>query len=374
MAKVPADTVKYNIYAKIKIDGVVEKADVVGALFGQSEGLLGEDLELRDLQKSGRIGRIEVDIKPRNGKSKGTILIPSSLDMVETSVIAATIESVDRVGPCNANITVTKVEDARNVKRKKLIKRAKEILKNLMTDEMPESLELTEEVRKAVKLSEIITYKGLPAGPGVPSSDSIIVVEGRADVLNLLRCGIKNAIGVEGTNIPQQIKQLSKKKTVIAFVDGDRGGEMILKELNQTAEVDFVAQAPEDKEVEDLTKKEAILSLRRKMPLDQFEYSYGNKSKKNKKSKKKLLNALDDVKGSLVAKLFDENVEEISEVEIKDLIDTLGHVKPRYVVLDGIITQRLVDAAKDANVESLVGVNTASKLKKKGVDVLTGSS
>ncbi|HDI72506.1 MAG TPA: DNA primase, partial [Candidatus Altiarchaeales archaeon] len=174
MAKAPADTIKYNIYADITIDGVVEKPDVVGAIFGQSEGLLGEELELRDLQKTGRIGRIEVDIKTRVGKSTGTIVVPSSLDMVETSIIAAAIETVDRVGPCNAKITVRDIEDARSSKRKKVVNRAKELLKRLMNEEIPESMALTEEVKKAVQLSEISSYEGLPAGPSIDSADSII--------------------------------------------------------------------------------------------------------------------------------------------------------------------------------------------------------
>lgn len=403
MAKAPADTVKYNIYANVRIDGVVEKADVVGALFGQSEGLLGEDLELRDLQKTGRVGRIEVDIKPRNGKSTGKIVIPSSLDMVETSIIAATIESVDRVGPCNADINVFKVEDARNMKRKKLVTRAKEILKGLLNEELPESIELTEEVRKAVQLSEITSFKGLPAGPGVESSESVIIVEGRADVLNLLKCGIKNAIGVEGTNIPPAVKDLSKSKTTIAFVDGDRGGMMILNELDQVGDVDFVAQAPKGKEVEELGKKEIIMALRRKMPLDQFKAAASgqnggnggrNKGSSHKSSRnnrrdqsrgrgsstsqtrssgqdKELLSELSNVRGKLVAKLYSDSREEVSEVEIKDLIDSLADVQPAFIVLDGIVTQRLVDAAEANGVKTVVGVNTAAKLDKKGVRIIT---
>ncbi|MBD3262365.1 MAG: DNA primase [Candidatus Altiarchaeales archaeon] len=374
MAKAPADTVKYNIYADIRIEGIVEKPDVVGALFGQSEGLLGEELELRDLQKTGRIGRIEVDIKTKNGKSTGQILIPSSLDMVETSIIAAAIEAVDRVGPCNARVSVKRVEDARNSKRKSMVKRAKDILKNVMDTEIPESLELTDEVRRSVQLSEITAYKGLPAGPAVERSDSVIVVEGRADVLTLLKCGIKNAVGVGGTNIPGVIKDLGKTKTLIAFIDGDRGGEIILKELVQVADIDFVARAPRGKEVEELGKKEVIMSLRRKIPTDQNGVKASEKKEERKGSiNKKLLSELDSVKGSLVARLFDDQIKKVAEVEIKDLIDSLKGVQPTYVVLDGIITQRLVDASADAGVQILVGVNTASKLKGKKVRVLTGT-
>jgi len=388
MAKAPADTIKYNVYAEITIDGVVEKPDVVGALFGQSEGLLGEELELRDLQKTGRIGRIEVDIKTKAGKSTGTVIVPSSLDMVETSIIAATIETVDRVGPCNAHIRVTNVVDARNSKRKLMAERAKEILKKLMHEEIPESMELVEEVRKSVQLSEITIYKGLPAGPAVEESDSIILVEGRADVLALLRCGIKNAVAVGGTNIPKTVAELSRSKTAIAFLDGDRGGDIILKELTQTSDIDFVARAPPGKEVEDLGKKEIIMALRKKIPTDQARNGQGRKGEFKDEWKgefkeavepqepevnpQDLMPELASVKGRLNAKLYDRERKVIAEVEIKDLINTLGTVQPAYIVLDGIITQRLVDAASRAQVKALIGVNTASDIKSTyGITVLT---
>ncbi|MBU0763150.1 MAG: DNA primase [Candidatus Altiarchaeota archaeon] len=379
MAKAPADTIKYNIHAEITIDGVVEKPDVVGAIFGQSEGLLGEELELRDLQKTGRIGRIEVDIKTKSGKSNGSVLVPSSLDMVETSIIAAAIETVDRVGPCNARIRVLNVEDARNSKRKMMADRAKDILKKLMRDEIPESMELVDEVRKSVQLSEITAYKGLSAGPSIEDSESIIIVEGRADVLNLLKCGIKNAIAVGGTNIPRLVADLSKSKTTIAFIDGDRGGEIILKELLQVADIDFVARAPQGKEVEDLGKKEIIMALRKKIPSDQLKNGRRRDGTQNVEAYEgeeknipvpseprvqvDFLKELQTIKGRLGAKLLDDAGLVVAEVEIKDLINTLGNVKPSHVVLDGIITQRLVDAAHKAEVKTLVGVNKAADIK-----------
>lgn len=389
MAKAPADTIKYNIYAEITIDGVVEKPDVVGAIFGQSEGLLGEDLELRDLQKTGRIGRIEVDITTKSGKSNGTVIIPSSLDMVETSIIASAVEEVDRVGPCNGKIRVTNVEDARFSKRKHMVERAKAILKKLMDEQIPESDELTEEVRKAVQLSEIISYQGLPAGPSVENADSIIVVEGRADVLNLLKSGIKNAIAVGGTNVPKQIVELSKMKTTIAFVDGDRGGDIILKELAQVADLDFVAHAPAGREVEELGKKEIIMALRRKVPPKQARTaSHGRaetvvpmrKTRAVPAAKDKfvqsatandvLIKELETVKGKLTAKLYDKSMNVIAEIEIKDLVSSLTDVQPHIVVFDGIITQRLIDAAAKSNVNEIVGVNKSAITSAKGIKIL----
>jgi DNA primase len=380
MAKAPADTIKYNIYADITIDGVVEKPDVVGAIFGQSEGLLGEELELRELQKTGRIGRIEVDIKTKVGKSAGSVVIPSSLDMVETSIIAAAVETVDRVGPCNAKIIIKDIEDARSSKRKHIVDRAKELLKKLVDEEIPESDKLTDEVKKSVQLSGITSYQGLPAGPGVDAAESVILVEGRADVLNLLKCGIKNVVAVGGTNIPKQIIDLSKGKTTISFLDGDRGGGIILKELSQIADVDFVARAPKGKEVEELSKKEIIMALRRKIPLSQVrgyeESVVGVETprtgiEETGGDNKKLLGLLSDVKGKLTAKLYDEKLELITEIEIKDLVDSLKDVQPYCVVFDGIVTQRLVDAAAESKVVYVVGINKSAISDTKKVKILT---
>jgi len=270
-AKDEFGTTKYVIYAEFEASGIVERPDVVGAIFGQTEGLLGDDLDLRELQKTGRIGRIRVEVHTKAGKTYGTITVPSSLDRVETAILAAALETIDRVGPAEAKIKVLRIEDVRATKRKYIIERAKEILEGLMEQEIPETQELTEEVKKAVRAKELIEYgpEKLPAGPHVPFSDSIIVVEGRADVLNLLKHGIKNAIAVEGTSVPETIIKLSKERIVTAFTDGDRGGELILKELLQVADVDYVARAPEGKEVEELTKKEIVKSLRSKVPAEQ---------------------------------------------------------------------------------------------------------
>ncbi len=269
------ETTKYIIHAKIKVDGVIERPDVVGAIFGQTEGLLGDDLDLRELQKSGRIGRIDVNTKSSGGKSIGTIDLPSSLDKVETSILAASLETIDRIGPCVSTISVTRVEDVRSSKRRYIIDRAKVILTGLFDESVPGSQEITEEVKQSVRVEEMIQYgkDGIPAGPNIYDSDAIIVVEGRADVLTLLKYGIKNAIAVGGTNIPQAVIDLCKKKIVTAFTDGDRGGELIIKELMQVTDIDFVARAPDGKGVEELTQKEVMKALHQKIPIEQaMEY------------------------------------------------------------------------------------------------------
>ncbi len=218
---------KYVIQARITASGVVERSDVVGAIFGQTEGLLGNELDLRDMQKSGRMGRIEVDIKSSKGKSIGEITIASSMDQVETSVFAAALETVERVGPCKATLKVISLEDSRAGKRDQIIERARELLLGIVTESRSAGVNITDSVRQLIQTDEIVSYGGkLPAGPNVENSDAVILVEGRSDVLNLLRHSIKNAISVEGTNIPKEIVELCKSRTVTAFVDGDRGGEM----------------------------------------------------------------------------------------------------------------------------------------------------
>ena len=266
------NTTKYMVKAKINADGIVEKPDVVGAIFGQTEGLLGDELDLRDLQKSGRIGRIEVEVTSKGGKSEGIIYMSSSLDQVETVILASALETVDRVGPCKASIHVLGIEDVRVTKREKVVERAKELLNELIRQSKGSSFDLTDSVRQSVQVEEITTYgkDRCPAGPNVKDSEAIIIVEGRSDVLNLLKAGIKNAIAVEGTNIPKTVQDLSRERVATAFVDGDRGGELILRELFQVAEVDFVARAPRAHEVEELTAKQIIKCLRNKVPGDQY--------------------------------------------------------------------------------------------------------
>ncbi len=270
MGKTYIDTVKYLVYANVEIGGLVEKPDVVGAVFGQTEGLLGDDLDLRELQKNGRIGRIEVDIVPRGGKSVGKIKLPSSLDMVETCILAAALETVDRVGPCEARLAIDKIEDTRSTKRKVLVDRAKSLLKNMLLHEIPESKEISEQVRSEVKTSEVSDYgpEKLPAGPGIAETDSIILVEGRADVINLLKNDITNVVAVGGANVSPAIAKLCQEKEVTVFLDGDRGGDIIMAELARICEIDFVARAPTGKEVEELTRKEIIKCLRSKIPFE----------------------------------------------------------------------------------------------------------
>jgi len=264
------ETTKYLIHLTLQIEGVVDKPDVVGAIFGQTEGLLGEDLDLRDLQRTGRVGRIDVQIITKRGETKGEILISSSLDRAETALLASSLETIDRVGPCTARVKVDRIEDIRVTKRRKIVERAKELLLEDFDEGSINSDDLLDEVREVIRI-EKLEYLGeerVHAGPNVVASDAIILVEGRADVINLLRYGIKNAVAVEGTNVPRVIIDLCSQKTATTLLDGDRGGELILRELLQVAEIDFVAYSPRGKSVEEMSRKEIVKALRNKVPVE----------------------------------------------------------------------------------------------------------
>ncbi|MBS3065081.1 MAG: DNA primase [DPANN group archaeon] len=271
MGKISPVSIKYVIHAKFELSGIAEKPDIIGAVFGQTEGLLGSNLELRELQKMGRIGRIDVITENKDGKTNGEIILPSSMGKTETAIIGASLETIERVGPCEAKIKVGKIDDVRVAKRDFVRDRAQELLKTLVAD-MPDSQEFTNMLNDNIRSGEIAEFgsEKIAAGPEIETSKEIIIVEGRADVLTLLRYGIKNAIALQGTKVPQTIVDLIKEKEEITlFVDGDRGGELIIKKVAELTNVNFVAFAPDGKEVEELTGKEILKALRSKITWDE---------------------------------------------------------------------------------------------------------
>ncbi|OYT30682.1 MAG: DNA primase [Thermofilum sp. ex4484_79] len=368
-------TAKYIIHARMEIFGTVEKPDIVGAIFGQTEGLLGEELDFRELQKSGRLGRIEVSLNRSGNRTICHIKIPSNLDRAETALIAAALETIDKVGPYSAKAEVSRIEDVREEKRKKIIERAKELLRK-WEQELPESKELTEEVLKSLRATEIRKYgpEGLPAGPDIDRSDTIIIVEGRADVINLLRHGYRNVIAMEGATLPKTIIELSKRKNVILLVDGDRGGELIVKNVVGKVDVDYVARAPPGREVEELTGKEIAKALRNKLPLEEFLETL-EKEKRIKQEKvlkekttvapscaltveipEDVMKEISNLKGTLEALVYNENWKNIARVPVKDLVKTIsGLDNVKTVIFDGIITQRIVDIAYEKKIELVIG-------------------
>ncbi len=364
---------KYVIQAKFEIEGVVEKSDVIGAIFGQTEGLFGPELDLRELQKTGRIGRIEIDLVSKHDRTTGSINIPSTLDRVSVAIIAAAVESIDRVGPCNAKVTLEGIEDVRETRRKAIVDRAKTILKSWDIEAMTSVENIMKEISEGARPLDVKEYgpDDLPAGPEVNSSSSLIIVEGRADVINLLRCGIKNVIGVEGVNIPETIIRLTKeKKEVTAFLDGDRGGDLILKELLQVAKVDYVARAPQGKEVEELTPKDVIKILEDKTPLKPLEKAQVSVQKeapvpKEAPIQKEVAEVCMSLKDTLEAVLLNDKMETILRIPVSQLAERLPELENIHtVVFDGIITQRLVDIAGERNVKVIVGCRMAEITKK----------
>ncbi len=404
MGKISPVHAKYIIHTKINIDGIVDKPDVIGAIFGQTEGLLGNDLELRELQRSGRIGRIEVNLENKNGKTFGEIVIPSSLDKAETAIIGAAIETTQRIGPCNSKVLVETIEDVRITKRDFVIERAKELLRDLTNKVLPDSQEITEQVTQSVRMMEIREYgrEKLAAGPSIDDAEEIILVEGRADVLNLLKYGIKNALALNGTSIPETVKELSKKKVLTLFVDGDRGGDLIIKGLiNAGVELDYVIKAPDGKEVEEITKKEIHKALRSKVTIEQVKFDLGivttpqvilerpqekpiqvQEAKQEVFVKKsinpnlrKFKDLLDDLVGTRGAYILDENMNLLGKVPIMELPNTIKNLNNSAyaIVFDGYIDKNIVNAAEHSGVKYLAGMKSRVNPRETKVELITSS-
>ncbi|WP_048078575.1 DNA primase DnaG [Desulfurococcus mucosus] len=384
---------KYLIRARIEVDGVVEKHDIIGAIFGQTEGLFGNEFDLRVLQDKGRIGRIQVNTKIQGNKIVGEILIPSNLDRVETALLAALIETVDKVGPYDSSISVVDIVDLRMERIKKIMERTIEILRKWGKEKTPDVRELIKSIQESMKAPEPVSYgpEELPAGPDVDKSEELILVEGRADVINLLRYGYTNTIALGGARrVPETIKRLAEHKKTTLFVDGDHGGDLIIKEVLRNVKVDYIVRAPPDREVEELSSREVEEALSRKTDVFQYleeQVKQGNKDaqfllqvqrKLHKlpeeagKPPEKLVkevaetltlpaSLLDDVKslyGTLEAKLYSGDWSLVKQVPVKDLVQELQGVEPGRVyavVFDGIVTQRLLEVAAEKQVKALIG-------------------
>jgi DNA primase len=358
-------TVKYVIRAKFEIGGVVEKPDVIGAVFGQTEGLFGSELDLRELQKSGRIGRIEIGLQSKQDKTTGTILIPTSLDRVSTAIIAASLESINRVGPCEARVKLEKLEDIRDARRRTIIERAKNILHEWTIESMPNTEDIFREVSETLRAHKVEKYgpEELPAGPNADSAKEIIIVEGRADIVNLLRCGIENTVALEGAKVPETIIRLTKEKEATALLDGDRGGDLILKELLQVTEIRYIARAPQGKEVEELNSKEVFAALQNRVPVEEVR---GKKFRERRKIlvPRQILEAQKELEGTLEAILFNEKMVQMERLPVSRLAERLQQINNvDTVVFDGVITQRLVDIANEKNINYLVASRISDVVK-----------
>ncbi len=393
MGKISPVSIKYIVHADLQLSGMVEKPDIIGAVFGQTEGLLGSDLELRELQKSGRIGRIDVKLETKNGITSGEILLPSSMGKSETTIIAAALETIERVGPCDAKIKVSNIEDVRISKRSFILDRAKQLLQNLISDQ-PDSQVFTSAITQEVRTLEVMEYgpDKLPAGPKIDDSEEIIIVEGRADVLTLLRYGIRNVVALKGARATDTIIDLIKRKIVTLFIDGDRGGDLIIKRLSELADIDYVARAPDGKEVEELTLKEIHKALRLKIAWEQTKAELPPESEKNnfsgiqreeaasaetirqmsapseherisRRGLKQLKSMADELLGTRGAFVLDENLNILGRVPVKELADTLQNMSEGVfaIVMDGAVDPKLSRLAEAKNIKFIIAKNSTGK-------------
>jgi len=367
--------VKYLVKLRFEVDGVVERADVIGAIFGQTEGLFGPEMNLNELQKSWKVGRIEINLESKNDKTRGDVLIPMSTDIGTAALIAAAVESVDKVGPCSSKFILEGIEDVRASKRKQIVDRAKLIVRDWSSKSSSEGENVLKDVVESTKRARVVNYgiENLPAGPGVYTSDVVYLVEGRADVVLFLRAGIENVVALEGTSVPDSIIELGKKKRLIAILDGDRGGDLIEKELSQVVRVEKVLRAPPGKEVEDLTPIEVLQLLRaeRVEPHQQQVQPRGGRTTERERERvsereapaepivEKTREIYPSLNGTLEAVLLDEGLQEVGRFPISELVQKMESSNgARYLVFDGIITQRLVESASRVGVKGLIGHRT----------------
>lgn len=378
MAKVSPASIKYMIYASFKAEGPLEKPDVIGALFGQTEGLLGSDLEMRELQKEGKIGRIEVDLNVVDGKSVGEIKLPSALDKSETTLIAAALETIDRIGPTEAVIEIQKIEDVRGEKRDFILDRAKKLLEKLDGGSDIEGMSQTlKEETRAAKIQEYGDEK-LPAGD--LSEEEIIVVEGRADVVNLLKNRVNNVIGMNGTKLPLEIAKLGKTKRLTLFVDGDRGGKLIAKNVADNARLEFIVAAPDGKEVEELTGKEILMTLRKRVTPNEFfrkfrgEISSAEIEVEEEQTvelgkptfegdiKEEIRKKYGEIKGTKNALILDGHMDVIRKVSSREVSRNIRGSRQKVfaVIIDGSALRAIIEACDEAGVSYLAATNFSS--------------
>jgi len=399
--------VKYHVKLKFEVDGIVEKADIIGAIFGQTEGLLGPEMNLNELQKVSKVGRIEVNVDTKSNTTKGDALLPMSTDISTAALISAAIESIDKVGPFQGKFLLVGIDDIRAIKKKVIVDRAKKIIQEWATKTISEGEEMLRDVYDASKPGKLTTFgkAQLACGTGVFESPYIILVEGRADVINLLRAGFDNSIAIEGAKIDETITNLTTGKKVIAFLDGDRAADLILKELQGLVKIDKVLRAPTGKEVEECTPLEISEILKDvaetaneqlDAPVQQQKSTrkprtYGNNNSasayqevshsntnddENVKDDPQIISAVKEVypqiNETLEALILDNSMQVLLKVPVSEIIKRLDSLEgARFLVMDGIITQRLIDAAYRAGIEYVVGHRMAELKKTPEITVRT---
>jgi len=371
MGKVAQNSVKYVVKAKLESNGMVEKPDVVGAIFGQTEGLLGEDLDLRELQERGKVGRIDVKVKDRNGCSEAFIKIPSSLDSTETALLGASLETIERVGPTNAEIKVREIEDQRTTKRDYIVKRAKQLLED-MQDDKPETAKITDEVKQEVRTTEITDYIGFKAGPEAENSEEVVIVEGKADILNLMEKGVKNTVCIGGTSVPDNLVDLAEEKKLTAFLDGDRGGDLILKEMKSKIDLEYVARAPNKKEVEELGKETIYEALRDKEPVKYTETAEVKSKELTPEEIQKFQGEMEDLIGTRAVYVMNSEMDVERRFPVESFDYEIEQVEEGYAVLmDGELDNKKISKAEDIGCDILVGMDRKGNANSSSIWLMT---
>ncbi|HKX97512.1 MAG TPA: DNA primase DnaG [Candidatus Nitrosocosmicus sp.] len=423
--------VKYHVKLKFDVDGLVEKADIIGAIFGQTEGLLGPEMNLNELQKVSKVGRIEVNVDTKSNSARGDALIPMSTDISTAALIAAAIESIDKVGPFQAKFSLVGIDDIRAIKKKVIVDRAKKIVQEWATKTISEGEEMLKDVYDASKPGRLTTFgkAQLACGVGVFDSDWIILVEGRADVINLLRAGYDNSIAIEGAKIDETILKLTQGKRTIAFIDGDRAGDLILKELQGLVDIEKVYRAPAGREVEECTPLEIseilkdveqfikdkindtntvpsnVQQIRNHYRIDHnqnqstnqdqsssitYNRNFTNQSlskhnnydnndqsqnpdnmitKEDEEVSSIVKTVFQEINETLDAMVFDKSMKRIVKIPISEIMKKISDLKDgNLLILDGIVTPRLVEAANKSGIKYIIGHRT-SNLRKARPDV-----
>ena len=369
--------VKYHVKLSYNVDGLVERADIIGAIFGQTEGLLGPEMNLNELQRVSKIGRIEVNSSSTANTTSGETLLPMSTDIDTCALIAAAIESIDKVGPFDCKFKLDAIDDVRAAKKDDIVKRAKEIKQIWATKTVSEGDTMLKDVHEGTS-GEVTTYgpSKLHCGSGVFDSNWIILVEGRADVINLLRAGYDNALAIEGARIDESIKDLcSSKDKVVAFLDGDRAGGFILKELKSVVNVDYELRADADVEVEELTPQRVDEILRPVADALSGKTAPATIRNEDDRPIADLVSKIyPNLNETLEAVALDTDQKEIFKVPISELVTKLSSQSGiKYLVLDGIITQRLLESAKNVGVECVIGHRVVKLTNPAGLTLKTFS-
>ena len=361
--------VKYHVKLSFDVDGLVERADIIGAIFGQTEGLLGPEMNLNELQRVSKVGRIEVTTTSTENTTNGNVLLPMSTDVDTCALISAAIESIDKVGPFDCSFKLDAIDDVRASKKEDIVRRAKEIKQKWSTKSVSEGDTMLKDVHESIA-GKVTTYgpNKLPCSTGVFDSLWIILVEGRADILNLLRAGFDNALAINGATIDESIKELCKsKKKIVAFLDGDRAGGMILQELKSVVNVDIELRADSGVEVEELTPQRVADILNdTNIEMKKLGTSPSTISEDYKSLATIISKIYPDLNETLESVALDDKDNQLFKIPISELVNKLStQTGVKCLILDGIITQRLLDNAKTSGIGCIVG-HRAAKLSNLG--------